>query len=259
MSPLTRTVLSDEELEAELIRLGPWHHIVQVRGDITTGVSEGVDYPGFGTVSLLDWRSEFVGKMLSVYPNGLEGRTVMDCSCNCGECLFWAKELGAGDCFGSDVREHWIDQARFLLEHREGPKDGIQLEVLDVYDLSQRGLEPFDVVLHHGLFYHLPDPIQGLKVAADLTKDLLVLNTATRSALPDGLLSVDTESTEHVLSGVYGLNWFPTGPDVLVALLRWMGFVDFHLRWWHKETMPGYGRLELLASKLPDGLQHARR
>ena len=132
--------------------------------------------------------------------------------------------------------------------------------MLDVYDLPERGLEPFDIVLHHGLFYHLPDPIQGLKVAADLTKDLLVLNTATRSGLPDGLLTVGSESTVQVLSGVYGLNWFPTGPDVLVAMLRWMGFVDFHLRWWQKETeTPNMGRLELLASKLPDGLRNARR
>jgi tRNA (mo5U34)-methyltransferase len=254
-------VLSDEELKAEIIRLGPWHHIVHVRGDITTGVSEGVEYSAeFGTVSVLDWRRDFVGKLLSVYPNGLEGRSLLDCSCNCGECLFWAKEIGGGECFGSDVREHWINQAKFLLQHREGPRDGIQIEVLDVYDLPQRGLEPFDVVLHHGLFYHLPDPIQGLKVAADLTKDLLVLNTATRSDLPDGLLSVASEGTEAVLSGVYGLNWFPTGPDVLVAMLRWMGFVDFHLRWWRKEVSPpGHGRLELFASKLPDGLRHVRR
>jgi len=77
--------------------------------------------------------------------------------------------------------------------------------------------------------------------------------------LPDGLLSVATESTKAVLSGVYGLNWFPTGPGVLVAMLRWMGFVDFHLRWWHKEASPpGHGRLELFASKLPDGLRHVR-
>jgi SAM-dependent methyltransferase len=258
--------LTDDKLRAEIIRLGPWHHDIHVRGEITTAISAGAKYaPEYGTVSMLrGWREEVVNKLLRVYPNGLEGRSVMDCSCNCAECLFWAKEIGAGECFGSDVREHWINQARFLLKHREGPKDGIRVEVCDVYDLPKLGLQRFDIVLHHGLLYHLPDPIQGLKVAADLTRDLLVVNTVTKAGLPDGLLSMSFEGTEPVLSGVYGLRWFPSGPEVLKGMLRWMGFVDFEVLWWHKDWGPphgpvGCGRMELLASKLQDGLKHVRR
>ena len=73
----------------------------------------------------------------AIFPRGLEGRTVMDCACNCGAYLFWSKEPGAGECFGFDAREHWIAQARFLAEHRTQPSDGMRFEVCDLYDLPR--------------------------------------------------------------------------------------------------------------------------
>jgi tRNA (mo5U34)-methyltransferase len=41
-----------------------------------------------------------------IYPGGLEGRRFLDCACNCVAYSFWAKELGASETFGFDVREH---------------------------------------------------------------------------------------------------------------------------------------------------------
>lgn len=105
-------------LEREIKRLGPWHHDIEVVPGITTRLSLNEDYPAeLGPVSFLDMRDAVRSKLLSVYPDGLQGRSVLDCGCNCGECLFWAKELGAGECFGFDAREHWINQGRFLAEH----------------------------------------------------------------------------------------------------------------------------------------------
>jgi SAM-dependent methyltransferase len=245
------TPLDDDRLREEIIRLGPWHHDIEVRPGLTTRVSEDVEYPkSFGNVSMLDWRRLFVKRMLSVYPDGLAGRSVMDCSCNCGECLFWAKELGAGRCFGSDVREHWINQARFLLEHREGPKDDIRVEVSDLYDLPDLDLEPFDVGLFHGVFYHLPDPIHGLKIAADLTKELLVVTTATHHGHPDGYLKLGQEGTKAVLSGVHGLQWLPTGPQAVTGILASLGFPAARVtRYKSPSGKPGRGRLDLLAAR----------
>jgi tRNA (mo5U34)-methyltransferase len=192
-------------------------------------------------------RERFHGILSSVYPNGLEGRSFLDCACNCGGYSFWAKELGAGDCFGFDVREHWIKQANFLLEQRQ--EKNVSFRQLDLYDLDT---EPFDVTLFKGILYHLPDPVTGLKIAAERTKELLIVNTAIHNGRDDGALVLVEEPTEVVMSGVHGLAWLPTGPEVLKGMLRWMGFKDFRVTYWEKAVPPQppwMGRLEILASR----------
>ena len=241
-------------LRDEIERLGPWHLEVQVTPDVSTRVwtemQSRLQLDPADKVPFMDPRPDLESQIRRIYPDGLAGRSVLDCACNCGGYSFHAKELGAGECFGFDVREHWIKQARFLLQNRTaGPTDAMRFEVCDLYDVPNMRLQPFDITLFMGIFYHLPDPISGLKIAADLTRELMVVNTATKSGLPDGLLAIARESRELVLSGVYGLNWLPTGPDVIAQALRWAGFVETYLVWWKQEVSPGRGRLEMLASK----------
>jgi SAM-dependent methyltransferase len=228
----------NDALTAEIKALGPWHHEVEVVPGVTTGVSRDVEYPEeCGDVVLHDYRAEFHALMQSLYPS-LEGKTFLDCACNCGGYLFWAKELGAQRVFGFDVREHWIRQAQFLATHRA---EEIEAVVCDLYDVPALGLEPFDVVQFKGLFYHLPDPVSGLRIAADLTRELLILNTATKPG-PDDMLVLADEGTE-LMSGVYELCWYPTGAAVLERILKWMGFVEIAVNWEIE------GRIEVLGSK----------
>ena len=132
------------ELRDEVIRLGPWHLDVEITPELSTRAfleaPAGTYADSLGKIGFRSPREGFIERMLRIYPNGLEGRSVMDCACNCGGFLFWAKEIGAGDCFGFDVRRHWIDQAKFLAEHRSGPTDGMRFEVCDLYDLPKLGL-----------------------------------------------------------------------------------------------------------------------
>jgi SAM-dependent methyltransferase len=240
------------QLRQAIERLGPWHLQIQVTPQLDTRAwvefSEGS--PTSERVTFIDPRPAFEAIVGRIYPEGLSGRSFLDCACNCGAYSFLAKELGAGECFGFDIREHWIRQAHFLLEHRTvGPKAGIRFEVGDLYDLRQKKLKPFDVTMFKGIFYHLPDPITGLKIAADMTNELLIFNSASRSGLPDGLLAIGRESSELLMSGVYGLNWLPTGPGVLTQILEWAGFVETHVLTWQREAEPGFGRIDLLASK----------
>jgi len=247
-----------EQLREEIIRLGPWHLDVEVTPEVSTRASLDAPpgaYPDdFGGVSFLSARTGFVKLLRRVYPDGLDGRTVLDCACNCGAYLFWARELGAGECLGFDVREHWIDQARFLASDRAKDSRGIRFEVCDLYDLGRLGSQTFDIVLFKGIFYHLPDPVTGLRLAADRAEELLLVNTATRNGLPDGLLSLSEESADQLMSGVYGLNWLPTGPSVLDRTLRWMGFAETRLHWWTQDggQNPHLGRLEMLAAREPE-------
>lgn len=246
------------KLRQEGIELGPWHLDVEVVPGLTTAAFREATQDSrsetFGTVTFRSARAGFVKRILRMYPNGLEGRSVMDCACNCGAYLFWAKELGAGDCFGFDVRRHWVDQARFLARHRSGPGADVRFEVCDLYDLPALGLDQFDVTLFNGILYHLPEPVAGLKVAADLTRELLIVNTAARTDLPDGTLVASEEGQVEAMSGVYGLNWFPTGPQVLASMLGWTGFPETRTSRWRRSVanQPGaLGRIETLAGRDP--------
>lgn len=122
----------------------------------------------------------------------------------------------------------------------------------DLYDLPKLDLEPFDVTLFSGIFYHLPDPITGLKVAADLTREVLILDTSVRMGQPDGMLAVGYEGTTQVMTGVHGLNWVPTGPKVLERILGWMGFTETRLVRWnasHRANRSDVGRLRMIAAR----------
>lgn len=244
--------MSDEDqLREQIMRMRPWHLDVEVTPGLSTAVSrEDADQPGDEHVTFIDRRMGWRELIDLIYPNGLEGRSFLDCACNCGGYSFWAKELGARRCLGFDVREHWIDQARFLAEAREEPSEGIEFALTDLYDLPDLvGQEQFDVTLFKGIFYHLPDPITGLKLAADRTRELLILNTATKSDLPDGLMAVAREGTDRPMSGVYGLNWLPTGPKVLQEILDYLGFAATRLVHWTPNTRKDRGRLQIIAAR----------
>jgi SAM-dependent methyltransferase len=272
--------LREGSLKDEVIRLSPWYFDMEVAGGLrTSAYLDTQPQPGFARVTVdffppegalerrqafvpednvptadvavpfINPRNSFLHTLGSLYPNGLEGRSVLDCACNCGAYLFWAKEMGAGRCFGFDLREHWITQARFLMEHREGPTDGMRFELSNVYDLPKLELEPFDVVLFNGILYHLPDPISGLRIAADLAKEMLVIDTAARKGMPDGML-VSGEQPPHMAGGIYGVRWLPTGPRVLSRLVNWMGYEESRCSWWRSAYGgPVRDRIELVAAR----------
>jgi tRNA (mo5U34)-methyltransferase len=249
-----------DDLRNEIIRLGPWHLDVQVTPEISTAVSleaEETSYDeSFGPVSFQSsvekgWKH----KLRTLYPGGLQGRSVLDCACNCGAYLFWAKDRGAGRCRGFDVREHWIEQARFLQRNREGSNEDVQFEVRDLMDLPGLGLEPFDITVFTGVLYHLADPIGGLQIAAGLTKELLFLDTATTGDRSDDGFVLAEEAVEPLMSGVHGLAWRPTGPHVLRRVLAWAGFEHTHLVRWVKAEDGSEGRLGMLAARQPELLE----
>ena len=249
-----------DDIQKKIVELSPWHLNVDVTEDISTAYSQQVpndllpshEYP----VSFINPKMGFITTLKKIYPQGLAGKRFLDCACNCGGYSFWVKELGATETFGFDVREHWINQANFLKEHRIWPSDGMRFEVCDLYNLPGLELSPFDITIFKGLFYHLPDPITGLKFASDLTKEILFLDTATINIIdPEplkGCLVASFESVESYMSGVYGLNWFPSGPIVLEHILRWLGFKEIKVLRYQKTTSLDNtkGRVSMVASKI---------
>ena len=237
---MSGATLPTPELKSEIMRLGPWHLDIAVTPEVSTRV--WADEAGRPLASP---REPFQRTLRSIYPDGLQGRSVLDCGCNSGGYAFWAKELGAGRCFGFDAREQWITQAQFLLEQRG--EEEMRFEVADLYSLPE--LERFDVTVFSGLFYHLPDPVSGLKIAADLTKEVILVMTATKTGSPDGFLYIENEATELPMSGLYGLNWRPTGPKVVEGILNWLGFPEVRVLGHTEKGTSDHGWMNLVASR----------
>jgi len=237
-----------EQLRSEIRRLGPWHQDLEIAPGVRTGErgsDDGSDPLDVGHSGLLRPVEILAQVTRDIFPDGLEGRSLLDCGCNAGGYVFAAKRLGAGSCLGFDVREHWIRQARFLERHL--PSDDVEFAQLDLLALRERGLQPFDLTLFFGLFYHLPDPIAGLKIAADLTRELLILNSAADPAPAGDSLTLNIESDTALMSGVHSLAWLPTSPLVLEEILHWCGFP--HTRVQYVVKSPRFPRIQILAAR----------
>jgi tRNA (mo5U34)-methyltransferase len=253
-----------DSLLEQVRSLAPWHMDVVLTPQVHT--AQGNMGPDGETAHkvpvvqptllrpLLDW----------LYPDGLGGKRFLDCACNAGGYSFLASDMGAEYCFGFDVRDHWIDQARFLKRHFKKDDAQLSFEVCDLLQLDKLlGEERFDVCLFKGIFYHLPDPVAGLKVAADRTRELLILDTTAAQDHADGYLKLVWEGVANPMSGVHQLAWRPTGPQVLCSILEWLGFEATAVIFSRLRTRKKWGRIRIVgardASRI-DGLQEwARR
>lgn len=257
MNDAPAKVSANEELAKQIKELSPWHMGIQINDELNTGmviaengeivVREDDKNDG---ISLLQLRNGFLRQIDAVYPDGVSDKTFLDCACNAGGYGFWLRERGLKHGVGFDVREHWIKQALFVQKHRtSGPTDQLDFQVADLYDLPKLNLEPADITMFKGIFYHLPDPITGMKLAADLTKEHFILNTSIVWGEEDGYMKYGIESRELLMSGVHGLRWFPTGPKVLAQTLKWMGFEQTKLLFCIQIDKANEGRVEIHASR----------
>ena len=239
--------MTDEDLRAAIVGLAPWHHDVEIRPGLSTWEAGASTDRGheLGNRVRVKVAGHFSPLLTALFPQGLGGRSFLDCACNAGGYTFAALDLGAGRCFGFDARQLWIDQARLIASQRPG--EDVSFERMTLAELPGRGFEPFDITFFGGIFYHLSDPVAGLRIAADLTRDLLIVNTA---AFPgDGRsLRLNVESTRELLSGIDGLAWLPTGPGVVREILAWCGFP--HSRLDYRIALPnGRDRLQIVAAR----------
>ena len=229
--PVTR-----QWLEEQVLAMKPWHHDMRITEELSVvdvfGDEAKLARANNDGVSMIEPREKFFERLKGIYPDGLTGKRFLDCACNAGVYCFCAREADAEYSLGFDIREHWIKQANFIKEHRTvTPTDRIDFKVIDLYELPQQNLQPFDFTFFSGIFYHLPDPIHGLKIAADLTSDVIVVNTASiyDPDNPGGLTPRRRNSSDPVMSGVSPMAWFPNGPRAILLILNWLGFREFKL------------------------------
>src|SRR5688500_8684696 len=120
--------MDTEALRAEIARLAPWHYDIEVAPGVRTGERQpaGAWPAELGTPNVIRPARGFAILAGEVWPEGLQGRSFLDCACNAGGNVFAAKANGAGRCLGFDAREHWIAQARFLARHL--PSEDVSFE-----------------------------------------------------------------------------------------------------------------------------------
>lgn len=99
---------------------------------------------------------------------------------------------------------------------------------IDVLELSPERVGTFDVVLFLGVFYHQFDPISGLVNAANLAKEVLIVETHIESLFthrPTMVFFPESELSNDLT------NWWGPNPALMVALLKSFGFTKVDAAW----------------------------
>jgi hypothetical protein len=187
----------------------------------------------------------------------------LDIACNAGGNTWACQNIGTGikSGFGFDLRPTWIDQANWLKANIDlYPTDHINFAV-GSFELLDNRQDTFDISLFNGIFYHLADPYAALAKVAAITNETIIINTTYVASMSDEkpCLVLNRENTDTAakpfLCGKGGIAWVPNGEQVLFAMLKDLGFVEFRVIFksptLYSGPNPGaFGRMCVAASKV---------
>lgn len=161
-------MMTKEELRSAVDAIPHWYHVVELpHGIITPGWAP--QHPEFYKL-----------------PTDLTGKRVLDVGAWDGFWAFEALRRGASevvciDDFSDTIHDGEKRDWRQLLLCRDAlgyTSNDVWCEELSVYDVSEAALGHFDVVLLFGVFYHLRHGLLALEKLADVTKELLCIESA---------------------------------------------------------------------------------
>ncbi len=115
-------------------------------------------------------------------PRDLRGKRVLDIGAYDGFFSFEAERRGADRVLAIDTlaweRGEKSGRACFELAHRAlGSR--VESQKLDIHAVADAGIGSFDLVMCLGVLYHLRQPLEALAAVAEVTDDLLILETHT--------------------------------------------------------------------------------
>jgi len=255
--------MTRDEIIAEIARLEPWFHCIDLGDGLKTksrsAIGEPAEHP------LPTWE-----KVKVCIPADLSGQSVLDVGCNAGFYSIELKRRGAARVVGIDSQRELIRQAEFV---RQVLNLDIVYQRRSVYDLDPRELGQFDVTLALGLIYHCKHLVLALEKLFLVTRKLLVLETAIYPPpqTPESFVYPvgGTEPTLHPIAYIENqpeakeavYNWFLPSTAALCALLRNIGFDEVKvlpaaesdravLACYKQEPFPDSRAISYLGSKL---------
>lgn len=190
-----------------------WWHQIELDGVVTPGR----DHSSFKL-------------QITKMPEDLTGKTVLDVGAWDGFMSFEAEKRGA-DVFAIDI-DSWDEGPLFHVEHdKEVHHTGkrgfdfahkilnsnVKSERINVFDLDSE----FDLVLCLGVLYHMEHPLKLCQKLAELTKDMLILET-----------HMDMEGLNGPAMKFYPNKewnndpgtWWGPNPSCVIAMLKVAGF-----------------------------------
>jgi tRNA (mo5U34)-methyltransferase len=166
---VAQSEMTVEEVQAQVERLGPWFHNMELRGVRTAPNHFLGDYPA------MKYRN-----FAHAIPADLSGKTVLDVGCNAGFYSMEMKRRGAARVVGIDSEDLYLEQARFATAVK-GMRD-IEFHKMDVYDVAALG-ERFDLVIFMGVLYHLRHPLLALDLLREhVVGDLMLFQSMLRGS-----------------------------------------------------------------------------
>jgi tRNA (mo5U34)-methyltransferase len=244
-----------DDPEAVLARareLSPWHFDYEILPGTNTGSLNRPDYadPSKQRVAIVD-PGEMRTFFQKYYPSGLAGKTMLDVACNSGGYCFLSYTLGVERVVGIEVRQHWLDQAEFIRSVKYPDSRNVEFRLQDVQEYLKSAEDNFDITIFKGIFYHLPDPIGVLDRLCGMTRETIVIDTASSDHIPEACLTAVSETRNHVMSGIHGLAWLPGGPAAIKPILSSRGFNSTEVAYWRHNLPPaGRGRFRMIGSRL---------
>jgi tRNA (mo5U34)-methyltransferase len=208
--------MSPQELRAEVARIPWWHHINLGNGIVTPGRDHEKSVPKLDRLALPD----------------LTGKTVLDVGAWDGFFSFEAERRGASRVLATDYFcwDHggWGTKAGFELARRALDSKVEDMDI-DVMDISKEALGgSFDVVFFLGVLYHLRHPLLALERMAEVTDELLIVETHADMLFTKRPAIAFYETTE--LNGDE-TNWCGPNLAALEGMLRAAGFKRVELVW----------------------------
>ena len=194
--------------------------------------------------------NSIVHLLKSISPTIVKDKTFLDIGCNGGGYCFIANRLGAKYTYGFDIRKKWIDQCLLLRDevYKIDPKQ-MHFDIAHIHDLKNLD-QQFDVTLFKGVLYHIPDIIESLKTVCEMTKDILILNTAGSAKVPKECMKVFFENPNSSMAGIDNMAWLVGSADLLKQLLASFGFkysrVNMNIIY---PARPNLIRVELVAAR----------
>lgn len=209
------TELPQDVLRERLRKHEPWGH----RIDFSNGVSTA------DLVKRTPFSENPLQKLLTVSEaipfEQLRGGPLLDIGCNSGYNSIYAAAHHGMQVVGLDVSKRHMEVCNFLADVA-----GVKAEFLlgNAETFSRPGA--FDVVLHFGTLYHLPNPLLALKTTFDNLK-------------PGGWLALETQTYDHpddpnLCYFIQGhnndkTNFWAISEQVLTRYLSFIGFTGIQV------------------------------